>query len=276
MRLPLGGGAAAALVLAAVVVTRCHDVSGGTALGTAPSPPLPRADLTVDVGAGVTMDFVLVAPGSFTMGAADAFPDTTPLHRVSIASPFFVGRFPVTQEQWFAVMGTNPSRHRGARNPVDNVSWEDCRRFLARLNSATTGARFVLPSESQWEYACRAGSTAAWCFGDDEERLGEYAWYVSNAGHTTHPVGGKRPNAFGLYDMHGNVWEWCEDVWHDDYDGAPADGSAWSGDAGSPHVRRGGSWYDSAWLARSSYRRGFRADYRSENLGFRIARPAGR
>jgi formylglycine-generating enzyme required for sulfatase activity len=231
-------------------------------------------DLAVDLGGGATMEFVLVRPGAFTMGDAGGFPAEKPPHRVAIPRPFYLARCEVTQEQWQSVMGTNPSRCKGAKYPVENVSWDDCKAFLAKLNARTSGAEFVLPSEAQWEYACRAGSAAKWCFGDDEGRLAGHAWFLANSRGKTHAVGGRKPNAWGLYDMHGNAWEWCEDAWHETYDGAPTDGGAWTSDGDGRHVRRGGSWYDSAWLARCAYRLGFRADFRAENLGFRPARLA--
>jgi formylglycine-generating enzyme required for sulfatase activity len=172
-------------------------------------------------------------------------------------------------------MGTDPSRRKAPRNPVENVTWNDCRDFVAALNARTSGGKFALPSEAQWEYACRAKGATKWCFGDDEALLPQYAWYLANARRSVHVVGARRPNAWGLYDMHGNVWEWCADAWHETYVGAPSDESAWTDDAEPRRVRRGGSWYDSAYLARSSYRLGFPPDFKAENLGFRVARSAG-
>ena len=150
---------------------------------------------------------------------ADFFKAEHPQHRVRITKPFYLGKYLVTQEQWEAVMGSNPSEFKGPKNPVEMVSWEDCQQFLGKLNakSSSGASKFQLPSEAQWEYACRAGSKTKYCFGDDESKLGEYAWYDANSGNTTHPVGGKKPNAWGLYDMHGNVCEWCQDWWGRDY-----------------------------------------------------------
>jgi formylglycine-generating enzyme required for sulfatase activity len=133
---------------------------------------------------------------------------------------------------------------------------------------------YRLPTEAEWEYACRAGSTTRWFFGDDVSLLGEYAWYRANSRNTTHPVGGKKPNAWGLYDMLGNVWEWCQDVWHDDYQGAPQDGSAWLAGDGSVRVLRGGSWNFDARSARSAERNRPDPRLRYVSDGFRAAMSA--
>ena len=173
----------------------------------------PPKELAVDLGGGVKLDLVLIPAGSFTMGD-----DNETAHKVRITKPFYLGKYEVTQEQWKAVMGSNPSHFNGPKNPVEQVSWDDCQQFLVKLNTKSSGpgSKFVLPTEAQWEYACGAGSTSKFCFGDDEKQLGEYAWYDANSGDKTHPVGEKKPNAFGLHDMHGNVGEWCQD-WYAAY-----------------------------------------------------------
>ena len=169
------------------------------------------------------LEFVLIRPGAFTMGSHRGLPTELPTRRVRIDSAFFLSRYPVTQAVWRAVMGQSPACFVGdVRLPVDGVSWDDAQTFLARASNVT-GARLRLPSEAEWEYACRAGSDAEYFFGDDAARVGEFAWYAANSEDRTHPVGLKKPNDWGLYDMTGNVWEWCEDVWHADYVDAPAD-----------------------------------------------------
>ncbi|MGO8691187.1 MAG: formylglycine-generating enzyme family protein [Thermoguttaceae bacterium] len=181
----------------------------------------PPEGVTVDLGGGVKTELVLIPAGEFKMGSPDsdkdAYHDEEPQHRVRITKPFYLGKYLITQEQWEAVMGSNPSGFKGAKNPVEHVSWDDCQKFLERLNGKIGGGKFSLPTEAQWEYACRAGSTTRYCFGDDPSQLGDYAWYDKNSGSKTHPVGEKKPNAWGLYEMHGSVWEWCEDWYNDGY-----------------------------------------------------------
>jgi formylglycine-generating enzyme required for sulfatase activity len=172
----------------------------------------PPKELTMDLGRGVKLEMVLIPAGEFLMGSPDSDKDANagekPQHRVRIIKPFYLSKYLVTQEQWKAVMGGNPSEFTGPKNPVETVSWDDCQEFFEKLNaqSAAPGGKFQLPSEAQWEYACRAGSKTRYCFGDDEKQLGEYAWHGQNSGGKPHPVGEKKPNARGLYDMHGNAW----------------------------------------------------------------------
>ncbi len=192
----------------------------------------------------VPLEMVRIPAGTFTMGSVMdtgySQPNEMPLHNVTIPNDFYLGKFEVTQEQWVAVMGSNPSYFVGNQRPVEQVSWGDCQAFIAALNTLGLGT-FRLPTEAEWEYACRAGSATRWGFGDEQALLGDYAWCSGNSS-TSQPVGQKLPNAFGLYDMHGNVWEWVQDYWYGDYNGAPTDGSAWE-DATQPNrVFRGGSW----------------------------------
>jgi len=178
----------------------------------------------LDLGGGVTMKLVLIPAGRFMMGSPDSekgrVPHEGPQHEVTISRPFYMAATEVTQAQYQAIMGTNPSFFQGELNPVEHVSWTDATEFCKKL-SVRTRRTVRLPTEAEWEYACRAGSSTRFCFGDADEVLGDYAWTEANSGGTTHPVGRKEPNAWGLYDMHGNVCEWCAD-WYGAYPDGPA------------------------------------------------------
>ena len=222
------------------------------------------------VFAGIT--FVWIPRGSFVMGSTEGFESEKPVHRVMLENGFWLGRFEVTQAQWRAVAGTNPSHFTDGGNfPVEMVSWDDCQDFIHKLNSSGVGV-FRLPSEAEWEYACRAGSTTEYYFGDDESLLGNYAWHGGNGKRMTHPVGEKMPNTWGLYDMLGNVFEWCQDSWHDSYTSAPADGSAWEVPRERSRVLRGGSSSLPPGVCRSADREGLTPGYRHEFAGFRLLR----
>ncbi len=210
-------------------------------------------------------EFCPIAAGTFLMGSAKE----APIREVTLTRAFHMGRFPVTQEQWEAVMGANPSAFVGPDRPVEQVSADDCEEFIRRLD-ATGKGRFRLPTEAEWEYACRAGATGKFCFGDDESQLGDYAWTSGNSGAQTHPVGRKKANAWGLHDMHGNVWEWCQDWW-DDYPPGPATDPQGppSGFMGA-RVFRGGCWRGGADFAASAHRGGRGPGYRASILGFRL------
>ena len=217
-------------------------------------------------------EMVVIPTGSFDMGSSESA-DEKPVRRVNVQS-FLLGRTEVTQGQWQAVMGSNPSNFRQCMDcPVENINWTDAQEFARRL-SQKTGKTYRLPSESEWEYAARARTNGKWSFGDDESQLGAYAWFSANSDRKTHPVMQKKPNAFGLYDMHGNAWEWVQDVWHENYQGAPSDGSAWiNGGDQARRVLRGGAWIILAPSITSSASRGSNApDNRNSFTGSRIAR----
>ncbi len=218
------------------------------------------------------IDFCWIPAGNFMMGSENGPDDERPMRQVTIAHGFWLGKTEVTQAQWQAVMGSNPSKFAGnADSPVEQVSWEECQAFILRLNDGGQGV-FRLPSEAEWEYACRAGSAAVYCFGNYESQLGEYAWYNGSRRVAIHAVAGKRANAWGLYDMHGNVWEWCQDWYHKSYQGAPSDGSVWVSSTGQRRVTRGGSWFDTPGRCRSASRGSGDPSYRFEDNGFRLLR----
>ncbi|MEN6624588.1 MAG: formylglycine-generating enzyme family protein [Candidatus Sumerlaeia bacterium] len=214
--------------------------------------------MTIKLPGGVPLELVRVPAGTFLMGSdpTDKLKDESPRHMVRIGRDFYLGKCEITQGQWVALMGKNPALIQGDGNlPVEMISWEAAQEFIEKLNALGQG-RFRLPTEAEWEYACRAGSSAKWSCGDDPKQLENDAWFGANSGGTSHVVGTRRPNRFGLCDMEGNVWEWVQDWYHDGYAGAPADGGAWSKmDSNLPFkVVRGGVFHMSADLARPSYR----------------------
>ena len=224
----------------------------------------------------VGMVLVPIPAGEFQMGSPES--ETYRLsvetqHRVRITKPFYLSAYEVTQEQYEQVMGNNPSLvDKGANKPVDSVFWHDAVAFCRKL-SEHEGEEYRLPTEAEWEYACRAGTSTAYSFGDNESQLGQYAWYAENSADTTHAVGQKLPNAWGLYDMHGNVWEWCQD-WIGPYSNerqkevsdpvGPASGEF--------RVLRGGSFTHLPMSGRSAYRSSNLPDSRYVTNGFRLAR----
>jgi len=246
---------AAVLLLICGGMARAADQPPATADKPAPEKPLPEL-LTVDLGGEVKMELVLVKPGAFTMGEKDSA-----ICRVTLTRPFYLGKYEVTQEQWEKVMGSNPSKFKGAKHPVETVSWDDCQSFLAKLKEKAPGHPFALPTEAQWEYACRAGSTT------DPDSWDEWAWGVNTAGGTTHPVGEKKPNPWGLYDMHGNVWEWCADF-YGPYPSA-AQTNPTGPASGRTRVLRGGSWGGYIGEVRSACRRASRPAEGDDYIGLR-------
>jgi formylglycine-generating enzyme required for sulfatase activity len=215
----------------------------------------------------IGMEFVRIPAGEFLMGSNN-YDNEKPPHRVRISRAFYLGQYEVTQAQWQVVMGTNPSRFKGETLPVEQVSREDAQEFIRCLNAKEGGAKYRLPTEAEWEYAARAGTTTAYSFGDDPGQLGEYAWFSTNSGNTTHAVGQKKPNQWGLYDMYGNVWERVQD-WYGSY-AADAAVDPKGPTTGSNRVVRGGSWLSDASNSRSASRIYITPGDRYNFLGVRL------
>lgn len=227
-------------------------------------------------------EFVTLTPGKeeftskFTMGTNDGPAAERPAHRVSLKRPFAIARYEVPQNLWEAMMGENPSRWKGQRNSVEMISYDDAIEFCRRASAEMRKAKLIgddevirLPTEAEWEYAARAGTSSRYSFGEDAKILGDYAWFHGNAAGNDPPVGAKQPNAWKLYDVHGYLWEWCADRWHDDYRGAPNDGSAWNEGNDQRRVLRGGSWKDEAEKLTSTFRRPGEATLRDDAVGLR-------
>jgi len=220
----------------------------------------------------VPLDLVWISAGTFTMGSENGERDEKPVTRVTLTKPFWLGKTAVNQAQFEVVMGNNPSGFKGSDLPVEQVTWDDAMAFCRKLTEEERTAgllpnayEYTLPTEAQREYACRAGTT-----GDYAGNLDAMAWYSANAGRSTHPIGQKEPNAWGLYDMHGNVWEWCSDWYGERLPGGNATDPA-GPSSGSVRVGRGGGWGVGATFCRSAARYGFVPDGRGCNLGFRVA-----
>ena len=213
------------------------------------------------------MEFVWIPKGCFTMGSEEGEKAERMPHKVCLKKGFWMGKYEVTQAQYERIMDNNPSKFKGDDRPVDNVSWNDARDFIEEM-SYVSGHDVRLPSEAEWEYACKAGRNSKYCGpGGNADRL---SWNDNNSGGKTHTVGGKRANGWGLYDMSGNVWEWVQDCYHKNYRGSPTDGSAWQEGGCGKRVLRGGSWYSTPHSLRSAARSRTAADDRDDNLGFRL------
>jgi len=239
---------------------------------------------TIMLPGDVPLEMVWIPPGGFMMGSPedeqDRFDGEGPQHKVIIAEGFWMGKYEITQAQWQAIMGNNPSNFIGDNKPVEMVSWDDIRGtngYLEQLNSIIPELNFRLPSEAEWEYAYRAGTTTRFYWGDDLDytEIDDYTWHRDNSdtgnGRETHDVGQKLPNAWDLHDMAGNVWEWCEDDWYDYYNGAPTDGSAWvDSPRGTMRQLRGGSWGSHTAYCRAAHRNAHNPAYRSIFDGFRV------
>ncbi len=226
----------------------------------------------------IGMKFAHIPAGTFMMGSPSDEPgrdDDEKQHEVRISKPFYLQTTELSQGQWKKVMGNNPSHFKNCGDdcPVERVSWNDAQEFISKLNQLEDTTIYRLPTEAEWEYACRAGTSTIFSFGDDEGKLGEYAWYKNNSKNRTHPVKRKESNPWGLYDMHGNVFEWVEDDWHDSYKGTPTDGSAWIYEPRGPsRVMRGGSWDFEAHFCQSAARNGVVPGNQDGVIGFRVAR----
>jgi formylglycine-generating enzyme required for sulfatase activity len=223
------------------------------------------------------MKLRLVPAGEFLMGEP-WFEESRPAHKVRISRAFYIGVFPVTQKEWSKVMRTNPSMFKGSELPVETVSWDDCRQFIVRLNEASPPGGFRLPTEAEWEHACRAGSRTIFSFGDDERALPAHAWFRANSRGQTHPVGHRKPNPWGLYDMHGNVCEWCAD-WFDRehyrlFCGDEIVADPRGPDSGFERVLRGGSWDSEHSGCFSGVRAFALPGMKTPYIGFRVARDA--
>jgi formylglycine-generating enzyme required for sulfatase activity len=215
----------------------------------------------------IGMKFALIRPGKFMMGNSGGSEDEQPPHEVEITEPFYLGQYEVTQGQWKAIMGNNPSYFMdcGDNCPVESVSWNDVQEFIQKLNQIEGVSNYRLPTEAEWEYVCRAGD-----HGDGPDRLGDYAWYSGNSGGRTHPVGQKKQNLWGLYDMHGNVWEWCQDWYERDYYMNSPKSDPRGSSNGQFRVLRGGSWFDGPGVMRASGRTRNGPTNRSYADGFRL------
>jgi formylglycine-generating enzyme required for sulfatase activity len=245
--------------------------SPGMACILAPPLPLERSPGQLFINS-LGIEFVLIPAGTYTMGSRRARQG----RRVTISQPFYMGKYPVTQAQWVAAMGINPSRFQAADHPVENVSWEDVQRFICQLNATLHaregGPRYRLPTEAEWEYAARAGASTVYCFGNDARRLESYAWYAANARGTTHPVGQRKPSAWGVHDIHGNVWEWVQD-WYGEYP-TEAVQDPQGPSTGTHRLRRGGGWHSDAAECGAAYRSLIKSGDRYSTLGFRLLRSA--
>lgn len=231
-----------------------------------------KKDLSIPLPTGEWI-FKFIPAGEFTMGSDHGLPIEAPAHKVTIEQAFFIAQFPVTQSLWQAVMGSNPSYFaKSAHHPVENVTWFQCLNFCEKFKDQF-GLAARLPSEAEWEYACRANGEDEYFFGRNERELRDYAWYDMNSQDETHPVGLKSPNAWGIFDMAGNVWEWCADDWIDDYSNGPFSAAPTYLQPPSTTIKkvlRGGACNLDSYRCRSSYRSSEQADYCEKTFGFRI------
>lgn len=230
-------------------------------------------NLTINAN-GITFTMVALQGGTFTIGATseqggDAWDCEKPAHRVTL-SDYYIGQTEVTQALWQAVMGSNPSNFKGSNLPVEMVSWNDCQQFITKLNQLT-GRKFRLPTEAEWEYAARGGNKSHGYKYSGGNTLTEVAWYDGNSGFKTHPIAQKQANELGIYDMTGNVWEWCQDWYDERYYGKSPSNNPYNNTSASYRVIRGGCWNFKDRLCRVSYRDGYPPDNTDYRIGLRIA-----
>ncbi len=283
-RLPRPSRVAQAFAL--IAFAGCDVYQPATAVGA----PMEHVEQATAKARAIDIEFIEIPAGSFLMGSSSSDPDAQdfekPQHQVTISKPFSIGRYEVTQAQWEAVIGSNPYT-RDRSNPYYNlpgmaaritrpdhpatVSWNDAQEFISRLNALEGHTRYRLPTEAEWEYAARAGTTTAYSFGSRVADLGRYAWHgedFSSGG--SHPVGQKEANPWGLYDVHGNAWEWVNDWYSPTYYGAAAQVDPKGPATGTERVVRGGSWHATSTSWRSAFRRDYAPDYRGISIGFRL------
>ena len=249
--------------------SQSKPTKGGTVKRVATKASYSNGTLTVN---GIKYSMVWVEGGTFRMGAtseqgSDAYSDEKPVHSVTL-SGYYIGKTEVTQALWKVVMGSNPSSCKGDNLPVEQVSWNDCQKFIRKLNSLT-GQNFRLPTEAEWEFACRGGNNSRGYKYSGSNYIDNVAWYDGNSGDKTHPVGTKAPNELGIYDMTGNVWEWCAD-WYGDYSSGAQTNPKGPYD-GSDRVDRGGGWLSDALYCRSSTRYYLSPGHRDYSLGLRLS-----
>lgn len=257
-----------------VVVIVASSVIMALIAAQSAKPPQNGQPQVVSITNTLGIELVQVPAGSFDMGSTATTPRTAneaPARSVSVQS-FYLSRYEINQAQWTKVMGKNPSRFQDPRRPVEQVTWLDAQTFIEKLNLLERTAKYRLPSEAEWEYAARANQKTAYFFGDDVNSLPQYAWFGKENNVGTRPVGQRAPNPWGFFDIYGNVWEWVQDCWHDNYQGAPADSRPWAGGDCSVRVLRGGGWDSPAAYARSAVRGSYAPDLNDAANGFRLAR----